>query len=155
MTNPIKEIYRFQKEAGLLDRGYDDFLESSFQIEEALEGFSNLQSLADIFQCSTKPKDLSRAIIRKAIGDHDTELSDVDRLDKHLDGIVYHIGSLAKLGLSPQQIQLALLIVNQANLAKVGCPRDEHGKLLKPDNWEEKYAPEPKLAELLAKRGQS
>ena len=38
--NFIEDIYSFNEKAGLLENGYDDFLESSFQIEEALEGFN-------------------------------------------------------------------------------------------------------------------
>ena len=40
MSNFVQEIYDFNKQAGLLEKGYSDFLESSFQIEEALEGFN-------------------------------------------------------------------------------------------------------------------
>ena len=32
----------------LLEKGYDDFLESSFQIEEALEGFNSLEYLGKL-----------------------------------------------------------------------------------------------------------
>ena len=35
----VQRIHDFNQQAGLLDKPYDDFLESSFQIEEALEGF--------------------------------------------------------------------------------------------------------------------
>ena len=38
MLNPIKEIVKWQRDAGNAAKPYDDFLESSFQIEEALEG---------------------------------------------------------------------------------------------------------------------
>ena len=41
----VQQIYDFNKQAGLLEKGYDDFLESSFQIEEALEGFGDLPYL--------------------------------------------------------------------------------------------------------------
>ena len=34
MENPIKLIHKFNKEAGLIDQGYDDFLESSFQLRK-------------------------------------------------------------------------------------------------------------------------
>ena len=37
MLNPIKEIVKWQKDAGNAAKPYEDFLESSFQIEEALE----------------------------------------------------------------------------------------------------------------------
>ena len=37
--NFVDQIHEFNSQAGLLDKPYDDFLESSFQIEEALDGF--------------------------------------------------------------------------------------------------------------------
>lgn len=152
MLNPIKQIYAFNKEAGLLGKPYDDFLESSFQIEEALEGFdlalcaSQFAPLVD----STEPvtsKSLSRAIISAADGEH-IKLAPVDRLDKACDAVVYAVGSMAKLGLNAQQITQALNIVMQANFAKLGGPVDEFGKQLKPIGWEA-YAPEPALQALL------
>lgn len=161
MTNSIKEIYSWQKKAGNLDREYDDFLESAFQVEEALEGFpqAGLNELAE--QLSEEhyephipqPKELSRAIIHTAKHDYLGDVvpvADVDRLDKACDAIVYAIGSMGKLGLTPQQINEALLIVNRANLQKLGMPRDEQGKLLKPDDFK---GPEPELEALLEKRG--
>ena len=39
--NFVDQIHEFNSQAGLLDKGYDDFLESSFQIEEALEGYKS------------------------------------------------------------------------------------------------------------------
>ena len=38
MYNPIKAICKFQSDAGLADRDYDDFLESSFQIKRHWKG---------------------------------------------------------------------------------------------------------------------
>ena len=154
MLNPIKEIYAWQKAAGNAVKPYDDFLESSFQIEEALEGFTDLFELAKVLSRSDKitvksesPKDLSRAIIALASTEYD-DISNVDRLDKACDAIIFAIGSMAKLGLDHHAITKALNIVNDANKAKLGMSRDSEGKLLKPDNWE-KYSPEPKLQELL------
>ena len=75
MLNPIKRITQFNQDAGLLGKGYDDFLEASFQIEEALEGFENLQSLANVLtdeECEPRvrddasPKNISRAIVQLA-----------------------------------------------------------------------------------------
>ena len=155
MINPIKDIYNWQKAAGNLDKPYDDFLESSFQIEEALEGFNSLEYLGKLLtedeMCiESDPKTLSRLVVNAAL---DTELSgyeditDVDRLDKACDAIVYAIGSIAKLGLDHHGITKALNIVNNANKAKLGMARDEHGKLLKPDNF---TGPEAELAKLLS-----
>jgi len=147
MLNPIKEIYRWQKEAGNLDKPYDDFLESSFQVEEALEGFNNYK-FSEVFQelsNDSSPKDISRIIVATSIMG-DRELTDVERLDKACDAIVYAIGSIAKLGLDHHGITKALNIVNQHNKAKLGMPRDEAGKLMKPNDFK---GPEPELQKLL------
>jgi len=161
MLNPIKDIYLWQKKAGNLDKPYDDFLESSFQIEEALEGFKDLPYLAtrlagDELESIPDPltaKDISRQIVALARMDATDEegnylpISDVDRLDKACDAIICAIGSIAKLELDHHGITKALNIVNTANKAKLGMPRDEHGKLLKPDDF---VGPEAELAKLLS-----
>ncbi len=149
----VQQIYDFNKQAGLLEKGYDDFLESSFQIEEALEGFPNLQNLANILtdeeseervRDDASPKNISRAIVQYVRGN--TKISDVDRLDKACDAVVFAIGSMAKLGLTPAQILEAMNIVTEANLQKLSMPKDEHGKLTKPANF---VGPETKLQALL------
>ena len=146
----IDAIYQFNKQAGLLEQGYNDFLESSFQIEEALEGFSDLPRLASRVLTENAntgydaytPKDVSRAIVSLARMDGEvTEcLADVDRLDKAIDAIVFAVGSIAKLGLTPTQIRKAVEVVTTANLQKLSMPKDEFGKLTKPADWEQ-YAP--------------
>lgn len=153
MLNPIKEIARWQKDAGNAAKPYEDFLESSFQIEEALEGFDDLHELAKVLSRSDKitvksdsPKDLSRAIIYLASTEYAENISDVERLDKACDAIVYAIGSMTKLGLDHHAITKALNIVNDANKAKLGMSRDAEGKLLKPEGF---VGPEVKLQELL------
>lgn len=149
MRNPLKSIIQFNQNAGLIEAGYDDFREASFQVEEALEGFSN-HKFAEIFpelSKEAKPKDISRAIVSTAITGSET-LSDVDRLDKACDAVVFAVGSMAKLGLSAQDVTAALNIVMDANMAKLKCPKDEYGKLTKPDNFPD---PEPKLQALLDK----
>ena len=153
MLNPIKEIVRFNKQAGLLDKPYNDFLESSFQIEEALEGFDLTEITKflcpdSVHDISFTPKFISR-IIAKHSGANEANLSDVDRLDKACDAVVFAVGSMAKLGLNPQQITKALNIVMQCNLQKLGAPKDEHGKQLKPEGW---TGPEPELQKLLDER---
>jgi len=158
MTNPIKEIYKWQVEAGLADRPYDDFLESSFQIEEALEGFTkpfeNLygeqgNQVVDAIN-SSGTKHISRDIVQWFISYTDLyNISDVDRFDKAIDAIIFAIGSMAKLGLTPQQIQRGLLVVNQANMQKLGMPVDEHGKKIKPKDF---VGPEIELQKILDER---
>jgi len=142
MINPIKSIVQFNQKAGLLEAGYDDFLESSFQIEEALEGFDLVDDA----------KEVSRGIIREYSSLDFREnacIPDVDRLDKACDAVVFAVGSMAKLGLNAQQITQALNIVMEANFAKLGCPKDSHGKLTKPANFPN---PEPRLQALLDSR---
>lgn len=144
--NPFKSIFKFNKEAGLLEKGYSDERECAFPIEEALEGFINIDRLGlDVYQHT--PKDVSREIISIVKGAN--PIPDVDRLDKHLDIIVYSLGSIYKLGLSPQQAMKALGIVAEANLAKLTVGTDSHGKQQKPEGF---VGPEAKLQLILDER---
>jgi predicted HAD superfamily Cof-like phosphohydrolase len=144
----VERIYNFNKVNGLLDKPYDDFLESSFQIEEALEGF-NIKRISEEFTSTPFTTDVPKVFARRIlVGEkfRDIKLPDVDRADKAIDAIVFAVGSLSKLGLSPSQIDRALHIVMDANEAKNGCPKDSEGKLMKPSNFPN---PEPRLQALL------
>ena len=139
----IDAIYQFNEQAGLLEQGYNDFSESAYQIEEALEGYEIAQGFTVHLDT---PKEMSRTIVRAQgpfIG------TDVDRLDKAIDAIVFAVGSIAKLGLTPTQIREAIEIVTTANLQKLSMPKDEFGKLTKPANF---VGPEAKLQKLLDRR---
>ena len=139
----IDAIYQFNAQAGLLEQGYNDFSESAYQIEEALEGYEIAQGFTVHLDT---PKEMSRTIVRAQgtfIG------TDVDRLDKAIDAIVFAVGSIAKLGLTPPQIREAIEIVTTANLQKLSMPKDEFGKLTKPADF---VGPEAKLQKLLDKR---
>ena len=166
LTRPtfVDYIYDFNLATGLLQKGYDDRLESSFQIEEALEGFPERNLLflgniimGDAFTATTKlPREVSRAIVTTAqvggnglYGEPMTTISDVERLDKACDAVVFAIGSMAKLRLSPDQINRAMRAVTNANLQKLTMPKDAQGKLMKPDNFE---GPEAKLQAILDER---
>jgi hypothetical protein len=153
--NTLAEIYQWQVDAGNASRPYDDYLESSFQVEEALEGHTDLEYLAECIDDpdsasgpNPTPKDLSRFIVGLA-NDGYVEIPDVDRLDKACDAIVFAVGSIAKLGLTPEQLERALLVVNSANQQKLSMPRDSHGKLTKPDDF---VGPEPELQKILDER---
>ena len=149
MNNPIKDIVAFNQKAGLLEAGYDDFLEDSFTIEESLEKHDNLLNLSSVLgHPSDSPKELSRYIVNCATTET-TPLSDLDRLDKACDKVVFAVGAMAKLGLSAQQITKALNIVMKANNQKLSMPKDEHGKLMKPDSF---VGPEVELQKLLDER---
>lgn len=148
MSNFVQEIYDFNQQAGLLEKGYNDFLESSFQIEEALEGFNIeevSQNTTDYQFKTSSAKELARYIL-----EHEQFTgSDVDRLDKAIDAIVFAIGSIAKLGLNVEQIYRAIGAVTEANLQKLTMPKDEHGKLTKPADF---VGPEVKLQTILDER---
>lgn len=150
--NAIKSIYKFNQECKrpdgscLLDQGYDDLKESAFSIEEMLEGFS-LDVLSTLLLEEDKsPKAISRKIMWHTNG---INMTDADRLDKHLDSIVYNFGSIFKLGLTPQQAIRALSVVCDANLQKLHAGQDEHGKQRKPDGF---IPPEERLQKILDER---
>ena len=151
MENPLKSIYKFNKEAGLLDKGYSDFLEPSFLIEEALEDLpliGNLSNDLEIYETKS-PKDIARHIVGLA-GGVDAELTDLQRFDKHIDAIVYAVGGAYKLGLSPQQLEAGIAAVMHSNMQKLKNKKyDEHGKLLKDENF---IGPEEALQKILNKR---
>ena len=153
MENPFKSIYKFNKEAGLLDKGYSDFLEPSFLIEEALEDLPELINLAKALENDTpNPKEIARHIVELA-GGVDAELTDLQRFDKHIDAIVYAVGGAYKLGLTPQQLEAGIAAVMHSNMKKIGAGKDAAGKQLKPDNWAEIEAEQVrKLQAILDKR---
>lgn len=153
MENPFKSIYKFNKDAGLLDKGYSDFLEPSFLIEEALEDLPELINLAKALENDTpNPKEIARHIVELA-GGVDAELTDLQRFDKHIDAIVYAVGGAYKLRLTPQQLEAGIAAVMHSNMKKISAGQDAAGKQLKPDNWEEIEAEQVrKLQAILDKR---
>ena len=148
--NFVTEIYSFNQQAGLLDKPYNDFLESSFQIEEALEGFDLpvlIEELGLRIDSNNSAKGISRSILESQ---EEVVISDVERLDKAIDAIVFAVGSIAKLKLNPEQIERAISVVTQANLQKLSMPKDEFGKLQKPADF---VGPEVELQKILDERG--
>ena len=154
MENPFKSIYKFNKEAGLLEKGYSDFLEPSFLIEEALEDLNTLPNLAmhlNMKDEGASPKEIAREIV--SLANYNAELTDLQRFDKHIDAIVYAVGGAYKLGLTPQQLEAGIAAVMHSNTKKIGAGKDEHGKALKPENWPEIEAEQiKKLQAILDKR---
>ena len=129
---------------------YDDATESAYPIEEALEGFT--LPAHGMTLASGSPKQIARDIMKWADSDEDAGIvHDVDRFDKHLDAIYFAVGSLHKLGLTPPQIVEGLQVVHTANEMK-GGKKDASGKVIKPDQWQELYAPEPQLQAILDRR---
>lgn len=71
----------------------------------------------------------------------------IGQADALIDQLYFVIGSLVEMGVKPDNL---FDIVQSANMGKLwedGKPRfrEGDGKIIKPPNWEEKYAPEPKI----------
>ena len=168
----IDQIYDFNLKAGLLDKPYYDILESSFQIEEALEGFdlrklwcklngfndgtTEIALQTDQLTEKLTGKFLARTILHEYVTSDSsvsslqkTYLTDVERLDKACDAIVFAFGSIFKLGLNQEQASRALSVVMSANLQKLSMPKDEFGKLTKPADF---IGPEVSLQAILDER---
>lgn len=154
MENQFKKIYEFNKKAGLLEKGYSDFLEPSFLIEEALEDLNTLPNLAmhlNMKNEGASAKEIAREIV--SLANYNANLTDLQRFDKHIDAIVYAVGGAYKLGLTPQQLEAGIAVVMNSNMKKISAGQDSAGKQLKPDNWDEIEAEQvKKLQAILDKR---
>ena len=143
MENVIKSVHKWQHDAGNASQPLDSALEAAFQIEEALEGFTI--PVIDGVTFKTH-KEISRYIADKAAKATRKPLSEVESFDKAIDAFIFAIGHMAKLRLSPQEITAGIAAVNRANQQKLGMPRDERGKITKPENF---VGPEVELQRIL------
>lgn len=82
-----------------------------------------------------------------------------DQVDAALDQLYFALGNLVELGVKPDRL---LEIVQKANMGKLHNVNgkmvpvyNEVGKVKKPDDWEEKYAPEEKLKEEIERQFKS
>ncbi len=162
----IESICAINDKWGNPHGSYTDKLESSMQIEEAIEGFgdfvgvddvvTNVATFSNLLQAGelSSRKLMSRAlfdiptVINMPTGPVQTEALDVDRFDKALDSIYIAIGSLHKLGLTPANIVDGLQVVHTANLQKLGA-KDSAGKVTKSATFQ---PPESQLQLILDSR---
>lgn len=85
------------------------------------------------------------------------EFMEADTLDQQVDAMAdelyFTIGTLTLMGVKPEEI---FTIVHESNMGKLhedGKPRfDDQGKIIKPEGWAERYAPEPRIVEELARQ---
>lgn len=132
---------------------YDASKAAALVIEEALEKLPLADKLADQLGCDNNPKSLARCIVGLTTGsDVDGfvrgDVSPVGAFDSSLDAIYIEVGNLHMQGISSSQIVDGLQVVHTANSMK-GSAKDSNGKVIKPDQWEQLYAPEPKLQAIL------
>lgn len=157
----VQDIYGFNDKAGLLDKEFDSFAELAYTFEEAFEGFEECYNTQDENGEPFKPGDKEYPTARSLGISLTNSIKDsverrglpmpaeVDELDKSIDLVVFNIGKIAKLGLTPEQIERCFKIVSNANMAKLGAPKDKHGKQLKPEGW---VGPEEQLQAVLDER---
>ena len=155
MTNPIDKIYTFNEEAGFLGKGFDSFAETAYVIEEAMEGFEGAFNGDNKAGEPVKPGDpewttarqFALSLMNQMLVSFQQRPSlempdDVAELDKAIDGCVFNIGKMAKMGLSREQIAEAFDAVAECNLA---CSLSSG-----PAGW---TGPEDKLQAILNNRG--
>jgi predicted HAD superfamily Cof-like phosphohydrolase len=91
---------------------------------------------------------LELALLTEELNEFTRSDKEVDKLDALVDIIFVAIGSMHKLGLTPQQIVRAIEIVCDANDQKQ-ANKDANGKIMKDHNF---ISPETKLQKLLDER---
>lgn len=80
------------------------------------------------------------------------EFMDANHIERQADALIdliyFAIGTFTLMGVKPETL---FNIVHDANMGKLhedGKPRfDAQGKIVKPEGWETKFAPEPKIEE--------
>lgn len=158
----IADVYEFNERAGLLEDGMDPFKELAYVFEESFEGFEECYNTqnhdGEPFKPGDKEYPTARQLglslansIKDAVARRNLEMpSEVAEVDKSIDAMVFHVGKLAKMALTPDQITRMFSAVTNANLRKLDGPKDEHGKQLKPEGW---TGPEDELQQILDERG--
>lgn len=132
----------------------DSFLETAYILEEAVEGYEDVFNNPDDPEA---PKVTARSWalgflnqVKMAKENRNLPMpSEVVELDKAIDGILFNIGKIAKMGLTEEQAERAFKAVTTVNASKLGAPKDELGKQLKPDGW---AGPEEELQKILDER---
>jgi len=85
---------------------------------------------------------------------HPAEISMVGQVDALIDTLYLTYGSFVLMGVDPEEV---FEIVHRANMGKIFPDGKAHfdevtHKILKPDDWEEKYAPEPAIQKELERQ---
>ncbi|GIP02074.1 hypothetical protein J28TS4_04810 [Paenibacillus lautus] len=76
-----------------------------------------------------------------------------DQVDALTDLIYFAIGTFTLMGVKPEPFFNIVHAANMGKLHEDGKPRfDEQGKIVKPEGWAEKYAPEPKIVQELMRQ---
>ena len=121
---------------------------ADFKIEELVEFVRAASNSDEDFQAAVaemhQALDKAATKVSKKIPAKQDLIGQVDAL---IDTLYFTYGSFVLMGVDPERI---FEIVHQANMGKVFPDGKAHfdpvtHKILKPDDWEEKYAPEPAI----------
>ena len=121
---------------------------ADFKIEELVEFVRASSNSDEDFQAAVaemhKALDKAATKVSKNIPAKQDLIGQVDAL---IDTLYFTYGSFVLMGVDPERI---FEIVHQANMGKIFPDGKAHfdpvtHKILKPDDWEEKYAPEPAI----------
>lgn len=134
------------QEPKMLDRGGIQEIEAHYVGKE-------LMAISDKMRSRKHPSELTfqASLLIEEIAELMFAGTIEDQVDALTDALYIIIGRFTKMGLNPEPF---FDIVNEANMAKVGpdgkAIRDETGKIIKPDGWAEKWAPEGRIRSEIA-----
>ncbi len=163
MTTPYEAVQEFHahfdpiphQEVTPLSKEVAEY-RSGFKVEEILE-FLYAASNGDVESFKESVAYLQQGIAKEAekiIQKEKVIDPVVDEADALIDLLYFTYGSFVMMNIDPAPL---FEIVHQANMGKLfpdGKPRyhEVTGKVLKPENWEQDFAPEQKLAEEINKQ---
>ena len=128
---------------------------ADFKIEELVEFVRASSNSDEDFQAAVaemhRALDKAATKVSKNIPAKQDLIGQVDAL---IDTLYFTYGSFVLMGVDPERI---FEIVHQANMGKIFPDGKAHfdpvtHKILKPDDWEEKYAPEPAIKKELERQ---
>ncbi|SJZ62310.1 hypothetical protein SAMN02745116_00953 [Pilibacter termitis] len=159
--NKVREFHQtFDKEVLQKPKAYDPqqaSFRSGFKVEEIVEFLyatsNNDQVLFEELVENLK-SDVEKAKEKVLAKNEPTEDVLTDQADALIDLLYFTYGSFVLMGVDPDKL---FSIVHEANMGKIWADGEAHydpitHKILKPENWEERFAPEKKIKEELARQ---
>lgn len=131
---------------------------ADFKLEEVVEFLRAASSSEEEFdQSMSRMHEALDKAAAKVRSKSKAEISLVGQVDALIDTLYFTYGSFVLMGVDPERI---FDIVHQANMGKIFPDGKAHfdpvtHKILKPDDWEEKYAPEPAIKRELERQIQA
>ena len=157
--NKVKEFHSVMdgetQECPIAWQQEDALHRSDFKIEEIVEFVRAASASEEAFDEGVAHL---HAVLDKAAdkvrGKIPTGVSLTGQVDALVDVLYLTYGSFALMGVDPEKV---FDIVHEANMGKIFPDGKAHydpvtHKILKPDDWEEKYAPEPAIRKELARQ---